>query len=93
MTAWRATATELWCHFGFGTFTAAEAARAARHDPALDDALLGLCGSLDAETVETALRAHLGETSHGVKLTAWPTANGAMVFVFTAAAPITTGPV
>ena len=91
MTAWRTAALELWCRFGWSGFTAGEAVRAARHDPALDDALMALAGSLDVDSVETAIKAHVNEVAHGARLHAWPAANGATVFCFVSAEAATTG--
>ena len=81
MTAWPAVAQALWTHFGSCPFTAREAMRAARHDPALDDAFLELAGFVDTESVAALLQRHVGECADDLCLRRWMTRDGTAVFV------------
>ena len=86
MTAWTASALALWRHFGQAGFTAAAVVQAARQDPAIDDALMQLAGSLHEADVERALHAHVGHVAHGLRLREWPAPTDTLVFNFVDAA-------
>ena len=93
MTTWPTAVLALWHHFGQAGFTAAAAVQAARQDPTLDDRLMALAGSADANAVERALHAHVGQVAHGLRLREWPAPTGTLVFTFAPAESGTSGPV
>ena len=93
MTAWPTAALALWRHFGQAGFTAAAVVQAARQDPAIDDALMQLAGSLDVGAVERALHVHVGHVAHGLRLRERSSPTDTLVFNFVDAESAVSGPV
>ena len=91
MSAWPTAALALSRHFGKAGFTAEAAVQATRDDPALDDALMQLAGSVDTAAVERALHAHVGHVAHGLRLREWLSPTDTLVFCFVDAEPATAG--
>ena len=90
MNAWRTAALALSAHFGQTGFTAEAAVQAARQDPALDDALMQLAGSVDVAAVERSLHAHVGHVAHGLRMREWPSPTDTLVFNFVDTLPAST---